>query len=80
MDRITKSFLDDFVKENLLQSLSEDTAFEHFCGTMVTAKHFSDSISSDDLSVGDGGDCGIDCVAIIVNGCLVTEPEEGRDS
>ena len=79
MDRITKSLLDEFVSENTLGSLPEETAFEHFCGSLVTASHFSESFSSDDISVGAGGDCGIDCITVIVNGCLVADPEEIED-
>lgn len=79
MDRVTKSLLDEFVADNSLATLPEDTAFEHFCGSLATASHFSESFSSDDISVGAGGDCGIDCITIIVNGCLVTDPEEVED-
>ena len=79
MDRITKSLLDEFVLNNSLSSLPEETAFEHFCGSLVTANHFSESFSSDDIGVGAGGDCGIDCITILVNGCLVADPEEVED-
>ncbi len=79
MDRITKALLEEFIVENGLQSLSEDDAFEHFSGSLVTATHYSESFSSYDINVGAGSDCGIDCISIIVNGCLVTEPEEIED-
>ena len=79
MDRITKSLLDEFVSDNNLESLPEDRAFEHFCGFLVTSSHHSESFSTDDICVGAGGDCGIDCITVIVNGCLVTEPEEIED-
>lgn len=79
MDRITKNLLDEFIAENGLANLSEETAFEHFTGALVTATHYSESFSTFDISVGAGNDCGIDCFAIIVNGCLVTEPEEIED-
>ncbi len=79
MDRISQSLLDAFVVDNSLGTLPEDTAFEHFCGSLVTASHFSELFSSDDITVGGGGDCGIDCITIIVNGCLVTDPDEVED-
>ena len=79
MDRITKSLLKEFVAENDLESLPEDTAFEHFSGYLTTSSHYSESFSSDDIAVGAGGDCGVDCISIIVNGSLVTEPEEIQD-
>jgi hypothetical protein len=79
VDRVTKSLLDEFVTENSLESLSESEAFEHFCGYLITSEHFSETFSTTDIAVGAGGDCGVDCVAIIVNGSLVTNPEEIQD-
>jgi len=79
VDRITKSLLNEFVQQNSLQTLPEDEAFEHFCGYLVTSRHYSESFSSDDIAVGAGSDCGIDCISVIVNGTLVTEPEEIAD-
>ncbi|MEK6640602.1 MAG: AIPR family protein [Nitrospirota bacterium] len=79
MDRITKALLSEFVEQNSLQLLAEDKAFEQFCGYLVTSAHYSESFSSDDIAVGAGGDCGIDCITVIVNGTLVTEPEEIAD-
>ena len=79
MDRITKSLLKDFISENGLVTLPEDKAFEHFTGYLITSRHYTESFSSYDIIVGAGGDCGIDCISIIVNGCLVTEPEEIED-
>lgn len=79
MDRITKALLNEFVQQNSLQALPEEKAFEHFCGYLVTSRHYSESFPSDDIAVGAGGDCGIDCISVIVNGTLVTEPEEIAD-
>jgi hypothetical protein len=79
MDRITKALLDEFIQQNALEVLPEDKAFEHFAGYLVTAGHYPDSFSTDDICVGAGGDCGIDCISVIVNGSLVTEPEEIED-
>jgi hypothetical protein len=79
MDRITKALLEEFVEQNGIEALSEDRAFEHFSGYLVTSGHYSESFSSDDIAVGAGGDCGIDCIAVLVNGTIVTEPEEIAD-
>ena len=79
MDRITKALLDEFIQQNALGVLPEDKAFEHFAGYLVTAGHYPESFATDDISVGAGGDCGIDCISVIVNGSLVTEPEEIED-
>jgi hypothetical protein len=79
VDRITRALLKEFVEQNSLEALSEDKAFEHFCGYLVTSGHYSESFSTDEIAVGAGGDCGIDCIALIINGTLVTEPEEIAD-
>ncbi len=79
MDQITKALLNEFVQQNALEALTEDKAFEHFTGYLVTAGHYPESFSTDDICVGAGGDCGIDCISVVVNGNLVTEPEEIED-
>ncbi len=79
MDRITKSLLEEFVRSNTLEILPEETQFEHFCGTLVTSRHYAESFDSEDIAVGAGGDCGIDCISIIINGRLITDPEDVID-
>jgi hypothetical protein len=79
MDRITKSQMEEFINQAALGALQEDTAFEYFSGYLVTSKHQADASSPEDICVGAGGDCGIDCVAFLVNGALVTEPQEIED-
>ncbi len=79
MDRITKSYLDAFTAEYELGSLPEDQAFERFAGTLVCTVHHSETIEPEDISVGGGADCGVDSIAVIVNGNLVTQPEEIED-
>jgi hypothetical protein len=79
MDRITKSLMGEFVLQNSLKKLTESEKFEHFSGFLVTSKHYTESFSTFDISVGAGGDSGIDSIAIIANGSLITEPEEIED-
>ncbi|MDL1985878.1 MAG: AIPR family protein [Deltaproteobacteria bacterium] len=79
MDRITKSLLKEFVDGNGLNNLPESQQFEHFSCYLLTSRHFTDSFSTEEICVGDGGDTGIDGISIIVNGSLVTEPEEVED-
>jgi len=76
MDRITKSLFDDFVATNHFQGMEESEAFEHFASTIVTSQHYPETFDSTDIHTGGGSDCGIDAIAIIVNGSLITEPEE----
>lgn len=79
MDRITKSLLDEFITDNSLNALPEEVAFEHFCGYLVTSNHYGESFQTEDIHVGSGGDAGIDCIAIIANGCLISDPDEIGD-
>lgn len=79
MDRITTSLLKEFSKDHGLDDLEEFKQFEHFGAYLLTSRHHTDSFVTEDICVGDGGDIGIDGLSIIVNGCIVTEPEEISD-
>jgi len=79
MDRITKQFLTEFIDQHGLKKLDESTSFEHFCGCLLTSAHVGESVDSEDIAVGAGGDCGIDCISVVANGSLITEPEEVKD-
>lgn len=79
MDRITTSLLKEFSAEHTLGNLDEFKQFEHFGSYLLTSRHHTDSFVTEDICVGDGGDIGIDGLSIIVNGCIVTEPEEVSD-
>ena len=65
MDRITESLLKEFVHDNTLDSLSEETAFEYFCGSLITSRHHAESFVPEDIWVGGGGDSGMDCITIL---------------
>lgn len=74
MDRITKSLLDEFSKEQNLSKLPEDKQFEHFACYLTVGRLLSEGFDTVDLVTGSGGDTGIDAIAIIVNGALVDDP------
>jgi hypothetical protein len=77
MDRITNGLLGEFSKEFELTSLAEDKQFEHFSTYVTVRKHYSDStFDPSALVTGDGGDTGIDGLAIIVNNNIVDEIDE----
>lgn len=79
MDRITETLLNEFIQQNSLEKLPQEDAFEHFAGYLVTSSHYSEVYDTGDIVVGAGGDTGIDSITIIVNGTLVTEPDEIED-
>lgn len=75
MDRITKSLLEEFSREAQIGSLPEDSRFEHFTTHLTVGRHLEDSFDTSDVVSGSGADTGIDAIAVIVNGALVTDPE-----
>jgi hypothetical protein len=75
MDRITKSLLDEFATESCITDKSEESQFEHFACYLNVGRHLSETFDTADVVTGAGGDTGIDGVATIINGTLVTDPE-----
>ena len=75
MDRITSALLAEFSGENQLEKVSEETCFEHFAAYLATSRHVADTFDTADLVTGAGGDTGIDAIAILINGSLVTDSE-----
>jgi hypothetical protein len=79
MDQITKHLMQEFATQYSLTRLPEDKQFEHFAAYVATSDHLSDSLDTTDVVVGSGGDCAIDAITFIVNGVVVTDPEEILD-
>ena len=77
MDRITKSLVKDFLKQQEIESKTESKDFEIFCNYSLVCKEYNDSFSFEDVSTGINQ--GIDGICIIVNGKLVTSIEEIKD-
>src|ERR1019366_806175 len=82
MDKVTESLMAEFSKENGLEFLKEDKRFEHFAAFVMVRGEHSESFDTHDLVVGDdestfgGGDTGIDAIAIIANGVLISDLDE----
>jgi len=85
MDKITESLLNEFAKEHTLASLPESKRFEHFVSYLVVRGEHSESFDTMDIVVGDdlqskeGTDTGIDGIAVVVNGILISDVEELED-
>lgn len=75
MDRITNALLLEFSQENQIEELPESLRFEHFAAYLAVSRHLAETIDTSELSTGAGGDTGIDAIAIIVNGTLVSDPD-----
>lgn len=79
MDRITRHLLDSFIAEESLTGTSESVSFEHFGNYTVISSEYSEQFDINDVHAGGGNDTGLDGIAIIVNGTLVTQIEEIED-
>lgn len=79
-DIILNSYLQDFSEKFNFSEIEQDKLFEHFVNYNMVSKLYPNEIDDiESLSVGDGGDTGIDGLAIIVNGNIVTSKEEVAD-
>lgn len=76
MDRISKSLLDEYSQDVDIEKLPEDTRFEHLATFLAVGRHSTDTVDVSELVIGAGGDTGIDGIGVLVNGTLVTDPEE----
>ncbi len=79
MDRITQALLDHFKKTHEYDDLDDASVFERFASYCCVSRHYEETFSADTLATDGGGDLGIDAIAIIVNGTLVTSSEEIDD-
>jgi hypothetical protein len=75
MDRITNNLLDEFAKEHGLESHPPVKQFEHFTAFSIVSHEYSESFDPSDVVVAGEDDTGIDGIAIIVNGSLVTSED-----
>lgn len=79
MDRVTRSYLDTFRVEQSLAELPESDLFELFACFCVVSSHYEEEFDTADVHVGGSGDLGLDGLASIVNGVLVTSVDEAED-
>lgn len=79
MDRITKSFLEEFSKVNEITKLDESKQYEYFANYCAIMKEYGNSnFDLDEISTGDATQ-GIDGIGIIVNNKIVNNVEEAKD-
>lgn len=77
MDRITKTFVNDFLTKNELETKSDSIDFELFCNYTIITKEYAEEFNLEDVSTGKNQ--GIDGFAIIVNGHLTSTNSEIDD-
>jgi len=82
VDKITESLLQEFSVEHGITLLEQSKQFEHFASYLIVRGEHSESFDTQDLVVGDdkqsseGTDTGIDGIAVVVNGILISDVEE----
>lgn len=80
MDIVTKNLILSFKKEESLPDEIDDSVlFEHFANFCVVSQEYGEEFDVDDIHTGGGDDLGIDGLAIIVNGALVSDQTEVED-
>lgn len=83
MDIVTKSWFDKFRNNFELMSIEESSAFELFSIYSVVSKYVDSNVLSKDIlmeiQVGNGGDWGLDGIAVVVNGKIVSSLQEVQD-
>jgi hypothetical protein len=79
VDRVTENLLAKFTAEHALTALSEDRRFEHFASYITVRQQHRETFDTTEIATGGGNDTGIDAIAILVNGQLVTDVDELAD-
>lgn len=75
MDKITQNLMNEFLKHQDLTHLNAADGFERFANFVTVSGEHSDSFDVEELSSPDT-EVGIDGIAVLVNGVLVTSSEE----
>lgn len=79
MDAVTKANLSQFVATQELAQSDIEKQFEYLSAYCVLSSVLEDNLELESVVLGNGDDCGIDALAIIVNGVHVTDPEQVDD-
>ncbi|MCD7717394.1 MAG: AIPR family protein [Lachnospiraceae bacterium] len=79
MDRIVQSYVTSFLESQEIEEKDTSKQFEMFASYCAVEQLYSESYNLEDIVIGDGGDCGIDAIAIIANGTMITSSDEIED-
>lgn len=79
MDAVTRANLGQFVLSHEVQAAAVDKQFEYLSAYCVLASVLEDTLDLDSVVIGDGADCAIDTLAIIINGIHVTDADQVGD-
>jgi hypothetical protein len=80
MDRITKSYLDEFVSSFGLENISDETKqFEHFVNYTVIDHRIEERFDLEEIHIGKDSTIGLDGFAIILNKRVISTEDELND-
>lgn len=79
MDRIIQSYMDSFLSSQQIEEKDLSKQFEMFASFCAVEQHYTDTYSLTDIVTAEGEDCGIDGIAIIINGTMITSVDEVDD-
>ena len=79
MDRIIQSYMDSFLSSQQIEEKDQSKQFEMFASYCAVEQHYTDTYNLSDIITAEGGDCGIDAIAVIINGNMVTSTDEVDD-
>jgi len=78
MDRITKSYMNDFCNSHGVDG-EEYLKYEHFINYIIIDQYCYERFSIEDVNIGDNGTVGIDGFAILINGIFIDTKENLLD-
>lgn len=76
LDQITKALVDEFLDEAGMSSAGVAGDFEKFSSFVIVSPQIDAAIDYENVITGSGGDTGLDAIAIVVNGELITDTDE----
>lgn len=76
LDQITAALVEEFLADARMKSQDAPADFERFTTHVTVSPQIEAGVDYENVMTGSGGDTGLDAVAIIVNGQLVTDLDE----
>lgn len=76
LDQITKALVDEFLEQAGMPSIDAPHDFERFVTHVVVSPQIESAIDYQHAMTGSGNDTGLDSISIVVNGMLITDPDE----
>lgn len=71
--------MESFLTSQQIEEKDQSKQFEMFASYCAVEQHYTDTYSLTDIITAKGDDCGIDAIAIIINGNMITSKDEVDD-